>query len=80
MRGFTYSNLRSNYFLTRLTTHFNYMYRRLKEQEIKLLDKVHIQLDNTARENKNKFVVGFCTWLVEVGLATEIRLSFNPVG
>ena len=32
IRGLTRSNLR-NYFLPRLTTHFNNMFRRLKEQE-----------------------------------------------
>ena len=31
-----------------------------------LLGHVHIQLDNTCRENKNKYVTGFCAWLVSV--------------
>ncbi len=50
------------------------------ERTGKLLDKVHIQLDNTARENKNRYVGGFCAWLVEIGLCKEIRGGFLPVG
>jgi hypothetical protein len=42
--------------------------------------RVHIQLDNTGRENKNAYVLGFCTWLVALGFVDEIRLSFLPVG
>ncbi len=49
------------------------MVRKICIQEIKrcgkLLNKVHIQLDNTARENKNKYVMSFCAWLVELGFA-----------
>ena len=45
-----------------------------------LLHNVHIQLDNTARENKNKFVVTFCAWIVEMNLAKEIRIGFQQVG
>lgn len=41
---------------------------------------VHFQLDNTARENKNQYVLAFAQWLVHMGLAMEVRLSFLPVG
>ena len=46
----------------------------------KLLNKVHIQTDNTCRENKNQFMSGFLTYLVELGLAKEIRHGFLAVG
>ena len=53
-------------------------------QEIKrrgqVLNKVHIQLDNTARDNKNKFVMSFCAWLVEMNLVSELRVGFMNVG
>ena len=35
---------------------------------------------NTARENKNKFVVTFCAWIVEMNLAKEFRIGFHQVG
>ena len=50
------------------------------ERTGKQLNKVHIQLDNTCRENKNKFVAAFCAWLVEFEFVKELRLSFQPVG
>ena len=37
----------------------------LKEMKDKLPPILNIQLDNTARENKNKFVFGFCAFLVQ---------------
>ena len=61
MRGFTYSNLRSNYFLTRLTTHFNYMYRRLKEQEsfqIRFTFSLTIQQERIRISSLLDFVLG----------------------
>ncbi len=44
------------------------------------LGHVHIQLDNTCRENKNKWVMTFCSWLVSIGLCKSIRVGFLPVG
>ena len=53
-------------------------------QEIKrtgeCIKSMHIQLDNTTRENKNKYVMSFCQWLVAVGLVLEIRVGFLIVG
>jgi hypothetical protein len=46
----------------------------------KALNEVCIILDNTSRENKNKYVVSFCNWLVEIGVATSMRIFFLPVG
>jgi hypothetical protein len=51
------------------------------EKTGRLLKNVHIiQLDNNARENKNKFVMPLCAWIVEIGLAKNIRVAFCPVG
>jgi len=46
----------------------------------KPIKHIHMQLDNTCRENKNKYVMGFCSWLVSIGIAESIRVSFLPVG
>ena len=46
----------------------------------KKLKVAHFQLDNTSRENKNKWVVSFSQLMVHLGFAEEIRLSFLPVG
>ena len=46
----------------------------------RLPPSIHIQLDNTCRENKNKWVLAFCQWVVKMGLTKVIRLSFLPVG
>ena len=39
-----------------------------------------IQLDNAAKENKNKWVLAFLTWLVHCGWFFEIVVSFLPPG
>ena len=37
-------------------------------------------MDNCARENKNKDVIAYCSFLVNCKLFTSIELSFLPVG
>eukprot|EP00873_Tetraselmis_striata_P006523 jgi/Tetstr1/426787/TSEL_017002.t1 len=44
------------------------------------LRKVHFQLDNICRENKNRYVMCFAEWLVAKGVIEEVVLSFLPVG
>lgn len=59
------------------------MYKTIKkeiERRGEALDTVWFQLDNTCRENKNKYVLCFCQWLVHMGFCKEVRLSFLPVG
>ena len=46
----------------------------------KAIESLHIQLDNTTRENKNKYVMSFCQWLVSIGLVGDIRVGFLLVG
>jgi hypothetical protein len=42
--------------------------------------KLYLQMDNCTRENKNKYVLGYLSWLVQRGVFDEIELSFLPVG
>lgn len=53
-------------------------------KEVKLrgepLKIAHFQLDNTSRENKNKYVLAWAQLMVHLGFAREIRLSFLGVG
>ena len=47
--------------------------------------KVHapilwLQLDNCFKENKNRWMLGFCCWLVKLGWFTEVMLSMLPPG
>ena len=39
-----------------------------------------LQADNCWRENKNRFVMGYLSWLIKRGIFREIYLSFLPVG
>jgi hypothetical protein len=39
-----------------------------------------IQLDNTCRDNKNRFVFGYIQSLVDMGLFREVEVNFLPVG
>ena len=57
--------------------------RVLTEIELKkgaLPRKLCLQMDNCAKENKNKYVLGYLNWLVQRGVFEEIELSFLPVG
>lgn len=46
----------------------------------KLPPKLYLQLDNTVKQCKNKYVLGYCAWLVHFGVFQEITISFLPVG
>lgn len=39
-----------------------------------------LQLDNCFKENKNRWMLGFCCWLIKIGWFTEIMLSMLPPG
>lgn len=45
-----------------------------------LAPKLYLQLDNTCKQNKNKYVMSFLALLVEHGVFREIVVSFLPVG
>ena len=38
-----------------------------------LPERLYLQLDNTVRENKNKYVLGFCALLVEKRIFKKVR-------
>jgi hypothetical protein len=46
----------------------------------RLPKRLCLQMDNCTRENKNKYVLGYLSWLVERGIFESIELSFLPVG
>jgi hypothetical protein len=41
---------------------------------------LYLQFDNCFRENKNAYMVAYCTWLVERGVFDKIVIGFLPVG
>ena len=52
----------------------------IEDKKGRLPSKLYLQMDNCVRENKNKFVIGYLSWLVQRGVFQEIQLSFLPVG
>lgn len=42
--------------------------------------KLYLQLDNTGRQNKSKYLFAYLGWLVQTGQAMEVYVSFLPVG
>jgi hypothetical protein len=46
----------------------------------KLARTLYLQFDNCPRENKNTYLVAFCSWLVQRGVFDMIEMSFLPVG
>jgi hypothetical protein len=53
---------------------------RVKSEQGFLPPVLYLQLDNTARENKNKFVMTFLALLVERGVFEKIKVNFLLVG
>lgn len=54
----------------------------LKLQELRQIwaEDLHVQLDNTSKDNKNHTVFGFLAWLVAEGHFVNATISFLPVG
>jgi hypothetical protein len=46
----------------------------------KLPDVLYLQLDNTSKQCKGRYIIGFLGWLVQLGIFKQIILSFLPVG
>ncbi len=42
--------------------------------------RLDLQMDNTAKDNKNHYLLGFCGMLVAEGVFEEVRVFFLPVG
>ena len=41
---------------------------------------LHIQMDNCSGENKNRFLMAFCSFIVLIGWFSEVHLSFLITG
>ena len=56
------------------------MQQAYKDAKMKWPGIWFLQLDNTTKENKNQFVLGWLQTLVDAGVFDEIYVSFLPVG
>lgn len=45
-----------------------------------LAPDLYIQLDNTSKDNKNRFFFAFCDYMVHTGLFDKVTVNFLPVG
>jgi hypothetical protein len=45
-----------------------------------LPDTLYLQLDNTVKQNKSKYLMSYLAWLVDTGVFKRIVVSFLPVG
>ncbi len=55
-------------------------FKRIEEEEGSLPETLFLQLDNCWRENKNQFLLGYLTWLVDRGIFKDVEISFLPKG
>ena len=59
----------------------NVLLRTLQKLGPENLGKVlYLQLDNCSGDNKNRFVLMFCAYLVHIGLFDKVKISFLCVG
>ena len=52
----------------------------IKTKEGKLPPKLCLQLDNTTKQNKGRFLFGYLAYLLHMGIFQEIEVAFLPVG
>ncbi|XP_070548740.1 uncharacterized protein [Ptychodera flava] len=57
----------------------NIMWNLIDNKE-RLSKKLHVQLDNCYRENKNRYLLSFASLLVEYDMFEEVMINFLPVG
>ena len=53
---------------------------KMKEEEVQFAPILHLQLDNTVKDNKSKFVMAYLQALVDCGVFEEITVHFFQVG
>ncbi len=53
---------------------------RAFKQSLTKPEILYIQLDNTSKDNKNRFFMAFCEWLIHHGVFKEVHVNFLPVG
>lgn len=56
------------------------IFRHVRETEGALPKILQLQMDNTCKQNKNKYMLGWMFHLVSIGTFDEVRLNFFPVG
>lgn len=49
------------------------------QKEHQLPSTLYLQMDNTCRENKNKFVLSFCAILVELHIFQKVKHIYNVI-
>ena len=52
----------------------------IRNKEGRLPPKLYLQLDNTTRQCKSRFMIGFLAWLVQNNVFDKVVVSFLPVG
>ena len=52
----------------------------IKQKQGELPDNLHVQLDNTTKQNKGRFLAAFCEALAEMGVFKRVYFSYLPVG
>ena len=55
---------------------WHHMYRMLLLEQHAHPQELFLQADNCWRENKNRWVLAFCSWMVMIGLFRKVTLSF----
>eukprot|EP00873_Tetraselmis_striata_P024400 jgi/Tetstr1/444664/TSEL_032512.t1 len=65
---------------TTVTIMYHTLMKEINRNDYKPLRKMYFQLDNTTRENKNKYVMAFLQWAVEIGMCKQVVIFFEPVG
>jgi hypothetical protein len=50
------------------------------KQEGWIPSTLYVQLDNTTRQCKSRYLLGFCAYLVHLGVVKDVVVSFLPVG
>ncbi len=53
---------------------------RAFKEKLRTPDTLYIQLDNTSKDNKNRYFMAFCDWLVSNGVFKTVEVNFLPVG
>lgn len=43
-------------------------------------EDLYIQLDNTTKDNKNRFFMAFCVYLIHIGMFRRLTVNFLPIG
>jgi hypothetical protein len=52
----------------------------LRRPAVPLPKRLYLQLDNSAKDNKNRFVMAFCSLLTARGIFKEVTMGFLVVG